>query len=103
MINFDSLGTGNVSGVLGDADLVGTVLDLGRQKEIKVQQHFYLSEGTSSDHDSFKNREVPVLFFLSDGLSHIHTTEDKLSLVEPDLLGDAITLTLGLLDNLAQR
>lgn len=103
MINFDSLGTGNVSGVLGDADIVGRVLDLGRQEEIEVRQHFYLSEGTSSDHDSFKNRGIPVLFFLSNDLSHIHTTEDKLSLVEPDLLGDAITLTLGLLDNFPQR
>ena len=102
MLNFDSLGSGDVLGVLGDFDLMNRTVDYGLLHGIDVERRFSLSRGTSSDHASFQQAGIPVLFFLADDFFRIHTAEDRLEFVQPELLGDSVLLTIGLLDSLAE-
>lgn len=103
MLNFDALGTGRVGRVLGDSDLVKMVLSYGRANGIEVGRLQSLEEGTSSDHASFQDTGIPVLFFLADDFSRIHTAEDSLEFVQPELLGNLGALAVRLLDLLARR
>ena len=103
MLNFDALGTGPVAGILGDTDLAEAVLSYGRANGIEVERRLGLSEGTSSDHTSFQDAGVPALFFLADDFSRIHTTDDRLEFIQPELLGNPAALAVRLLDILAQR
>ena len=102
MLNLDALATGEVAGLLGDFDLIAELRDFGSENGIEVAQRFSL-EGATSDHASFEAVGVPVVFFLSDDFSRIHTPEDKLEFVQPELMGQHATLALQLLEILAQR
>ena len=103
MLNFDALGTGDVAAVLGDADLTDLVLRYGQANGIEVERRLSLDAGTSSDHAPFEEAGVPVLFFLADDFSRIHTLEDRLVFVQPELLGNPAALATGLLNSLAGR
>jgi aminopeptidase YwaD len=103
MLNFDALGTGLVAAVLGDPDLTDLVSRYGESSGIEVETRRSLEEGTSSDHAPFAEAGVPVVFFLADDFSRIHTAEDKLEFVQPELLGDHAALAIGLLSALAGR
>ena len=98
MFNFDALGTGRAAGVLGDPALVQSTLDVAAASGVDVEEHRSLGAGWSSDHAPFENAGVPVLFFLSDDFSRIHSPEDRLEFVRPELLGDAAALAIGMLD-----
>ena len=99
----DSLGTGPVIGVLGEFDLLDTVLDYGSENGIEVERRLTLGlNGGSSDHASFQDVGVPVVFFLADDFSRIHTPDDALEFVQPELMGNAAALAIALLDSLAQ-
>ena len=98
MFNFDALGSGRAAGVLGDPALVQSTLDVAAARGVDVEEHRSLGAGWSSDHAPFENAGVPVLFFLSDDFSRIHTPEDRMEFVRPELLGDAAALAIGLLD-----
>ena len=98
MLNFDALGSGRAAGVLGDPTLVQSALTLARADGIDVEEHESLGAGWSSDHAPFENAGVPVLFFLSDDFSRIHTSEDRMEFVRPGLIGDAAAMAIGLLD-----
>ena len=98
MLNFDALGTGRAAGVLGDPGLVQSALAVAETGRIDVEEHLSLGAGSSSDHAPFESAGVPVLFFLSDDFSRIHTQGDRLEFVQPELLGDATVLAVGLLD-----
>ena len=97
MFNFDALGTGRAAGVLGDPALVQSTLDVAAAGGVDVEEQS-LGAGWSSDHAPFENAGVPVLFFLSDDFSRIHSPEDRLEFVRPELLGDAASLAIGMLD-----
>ena len=103
MMNFDALGTGEVVGVLGDFDLSGDVVEYALDHDIDAERRFSLGPGSSSDHASFQRAGIPVVFFLADDFSRIHTSEDKLEFVQPELLGGSAALAVALLDMLARR
>lgn len=102
MLNFDALGTGDVTGVLGDAELRRAVLEIAANEGIAAEARLALSAGTSSDHAPFRAAGVPILFFLADEFSRIHTPEDRAEFVRPELMGGSAALAIGLLDSLAQ-
>ena len=102
MLNFDALATGDVTGVLGNFDLMGKIVDFGTAHGIKVERRFTPGAGTSSDHASFTEAGVPVIFFLADDYSRIHTKDDVLEFAQPELMGNSAALAIGLLDILAE-
>ncbi len=53
-----------------------------------------------SDHSSFLDVGIAAVFFLGEDFSRIHTTDDTLEFVDPDLMGAAAALGIGLLDML---
>ena len=102
MLNFDALGTGDIAAVLGDPTLIDTVVSYGRGNEIAVERRLSLEAGSSSDHATFRDAGVPVVFFLADDFSRIHTPDDRLEFVLPELLGIHAALAIGLLESLAR-
>ena len=101
MLNFDALGTGRVVGVLGDDELVTSILAVGEEAGIDSERRPSLSRGTSSDHASFRGAGIPAASFLADDFSRIHTPEDRVEFVHPELMGNSATLAILLLESLA--
>ena len=102
MLNFDALATGDVVGLLGDLELMSAAVDFGRANGIEVERRFSLS-GTSSDHARFQQAGIPVVFFLADDFSRIHTTDDTLEFVQAELMGGSVALAVHLLEFVAGR
>ena len=100
MLNFDALGTGDVTGVLGSLELTGKIVEIGEDKGLDVERRFRMEGG--SDHASFAEAGIPVVFFLADDFSRIHTPEDKLEFVRRELMGTSAALAVHLLDTLAE-
>ncbi len=101
MLNFDALATGDVVGLLGDLELMGAAVDFGRANGIEVERRFSISAGTSSDHARFQQAGIPVVFFLADDFSRIHTAADTLEFVQPELVGGSVALGIHLLESVA--
>ena len=102
MMNFDALGTGPTVGLLGDEVFVSDLIDYGADHGIAVERRFGI-RGASSDHASFQNAGVPVLFFLADDFSRIHTSQDRLEFIDEELLGQHAVLGVAMLDMLANE
>jgi aminopeptidase YwaD len=102
MFNFDALSSGPAVGIIGDASLTRMVIALGDANGIEVSRSQGLSSG-SSDHASFQTAGVPVIFFMADDFSRIHTPDDTLEFVQPELMGQHAALAIGLLDELARQ
>lgn len=100
MLNFDALGSGTSLGVSGDPDLTDIVVEQGRQQGIDVEVSPGLP-GSSSDHASFASVGIPVIMFFSNDSSRIHTPQDTLEFINPDLPGRSATLGLDLLEVMA--
>ena len=96
MFNFDALGSGESLAILGTNELTGLAEAQGDAQDINVSVIAPL-QGATSDHQSFADAGIPVLMFVSDDFSRLHTPEDTLQFVEPSLLGDASALALFLL------
>ena len=96
MFNFDALGSGEF-GILGTEQLtdVAKIRAAAHQIDVKVSPGI---QGGDSDHSSFADVGIPVLMFFGDDFSRIHTPEDTLKFVSPEILGDAVTLALALLN-----
>ena len=101
MLNFDALGSGEVLGVLGTFDLTTPVLQAAEENDIDAERRFNLGRDFGSDHSSFQRVGIPVVFFLADDFFRIHTPEDRLEFVQPELMGNAAALAIALLDILA--
>jgi aminopeptidase YwaD len=101
MLNFDALGSGDNLVVLGDQELTNLVVEHGIRREIDVEVSPGL-RGASSDHASFAQVGIPVAMFLANDSSLIHTPQDTLESINPQLLGNAVALALALLDSLAE-
>lgn len=101
MLNFDTVGSGDNLVVLGDQKLTSLVVEHATRQGIDVQVSPGLRGGTS-DHASFAQVGVPVVMFLSNDSSLIHTPQDTLESINPQLLGNAASLARGLLDLLAE-
>ncbi len=99
MINLDVVGSGKALRVTGDRWLTSHVLETGNREGVPVTFSQRL-RGGSSDHASFRDAWVPVIFFHSDDMSRIHTPEDTLEFINPGLLGDTAALALDLIESL---
>ncbi len=102
MLNFDALGTGPVTAVLGHADLARMVTDYGQQHGIDPAHRLSIGPFTS-DHAPFENIGVPTLFFLADDFSRINSPDDVIEFVQPVRMGEAAALAIGLLRGLAEE
>ena len=102
MFNFDALSSGPAVGIIGDASLTRVVIGLGDANGFEVLRRQGL-RGGSSDHASFQSAGVPVIFFMADDFSRIHTPDDTLEFVQPELMGRHAALAIGLLDDLARQ
>ncbi len=102
MMNFDALGTGDEVGVLGDSDLTAEVVIYGQDHGVDVRRSFGLNGG-SSDHAPFDDADIPIIFFLAEDFSRIHTSEDTLEFVQPELMGNSAALAIALLDALSEQ
>lgn len=100
MLNFDALAAGGAFGVLGEFDLTAKAMEYGREVGIDIERRFTLSGG-SSDHASFQDAGIPVVFFFDDDFSRIHTSDDRLALVPAQQMGNAAVLAMFLTDSLA--
>lgn len=98
MMNFDALATGAEIQILGTSRLTTMGMDLSRTLGIPVTRSAGLI-GSSSDHASFNQAGIPVIMFTAPEFSRIHTPEDTLEFVQPDLLGDAARLALAMLES----
>ena len=56
-----------------------------------------------SDHAQFDQAGIPVVFFLADDFSRIHTSEDTLEFIEPKLMGASAVLAMHILESAAGR
>jgi aminopeptidase YwaD len=101
MLNFDALGGGNNLVVLGDQELTSLVDEHGSSRGIDVAVSPGLRGGTS-DHASFAEAGTPVIMFTSDDSSLIHSPQDNLESINPELPGNSARLGLDLLDSLAE-
>ena len=102
MLNFDSLATGDTLGVLGDGDLALKALSIARELGISSARRQFGISNFSSDHAPFVEAGIPTVFFLADDISRIHTPEDTLEFVQPELLGGSAVLGIALLAVLSE-
>lgn len=103
MLNFDALGSGKNPGIYGDPGLLDVLGQYASTSGIEVEKKNSMAPGTSSDHAPFSEAGIPVVFFLADDFSRIHSPEDTLEFVRPELLGSAVAMTVALLDQLDAR
>ena len=99
MINLDVIGAGDVLRVTGDRWLTRHVSEAAAREGIALG----VSRGSrrgGSDHASFRDAWVPVIFFYADDMSRIHTPGDTMEFVSPGLLGETVVLVLDLLESL---
>lgn len=101
MLNFDALATGDVVGLLGEFAFIDDLKDYAEANGIDAAQRFSI-RGSTSDHASFQLVGIPVVFFLADDFSRIHTPEDTLEFVQSELLGGSAALGIALLDMIAE-
>ena len=99
MVNLDVVGSGEALRVTGDRWLTNHVTNTGAMDGIAVTVSRDL-RGGSSDHASFRDAWVPVIFFHADDTSRIHTPQDTTEFINPSLLGDTALLVLNLLESL---
>ena len=96
MLNFDALGSGKSIEILGDGPLVDRTVELAQREGIAVSIGRD-RRGSSSDHASFRRAGIPVLMFTAQEFSRVHSADDTLEHVVPDLLRDSVRLALSLL------
>ncbi|MFB3120445.1 MAG: M28 family metallopeptidase, partial [Stenotrophomonas maltophilia] len=96
MLNFDALGSGESIEILGDGPLVDRTAELAQREGIAVSLGRD-RRGSSSDHASFRRAGIPVLMFSAQEFSRIHSADDTLEHVNPDLLKDTVRLAVSLL------
>ena len=99
MVNLDVVGSGEALRVTGDRWLTNHVSEAAARDGTAVTVSRGL-RGGSSDHASFREAWVPVIFFHADDTSRIHTPQDTMEFINPRLLGDTASLVLDLLDSL---
>lgn len=101
MLNLDVPGSGNIAELEGTLDLVRQVLDIGDANGIDVKIGA-VPAGGSSDHATFMEAGIPAVMFLADDLTRIHTPQDRTEFIQPERMGEAAVLAIGLLDLLAE-
>ena len=101
MLNFDALAHGGSQAAVGDFGLVGQAVESAQARGIDIKRRLNIGGG-SSDHASFQQAGVPVVFFFDDDFSRIHTPDDRLDLVPSQHMGNVAAVAIDLLESLAQ-
>jgi Zn-dependent M28 family amino/carboxypeptidase len=100
MINLDMVGVGNEWRFGGSDDLVQRALGASSELGLRaVPLRGPLS--SASDHASFVSAGVPAVFFYRTDDPNYHTANDRAEYVDADALGQAGSMALKVLDDLA--
>ena len=100
MMNFDVVGSGVQLEVAGHQAFSDLALKIAAKLEIEAQPGF-LPPGTASDHVPFEDEGIPALLLFGPDVSRIHTPDDRLEFVQPELLGGAYLIALATLQSQA--
>ena len=100
MMNFDVVGSGVQLEVAGHQEFSDLALKIAAELEIEVQPGS-LPPGAASDHVPFEDEGIPALMLFGSDVSRIHTPEDRLEFVQPELLGGAYLIALAILQSQA--
>ena len=106
MLNFDALGSGSTLQTSGDPALIAEASWVGRDLGMELgrfSEEAWASLGGASDHGSFRLAGIPALFLTADDKSRINSPADEIRHINPDLLGMAAGMGIGLLDWLAEK
>ena len=101
MLNFDALGSGTTLHAMGDFDLTSKAVKIGQEMGASITLEG--RRGATSDHASFEEVGIPVLFLSSNDISRINAPEDTIEHINPDLLGYAAEIGIAMLDWLAME
>ena len=98
MLNFDVVGSGPHLEAAGHEALANLALSIANELGIEAQPGT-LPPGAASDHTPFDDADVPTLFLFAPDISRIHTPEDRLEFVQPELLSAAYLIGLAILQS----
>ena len=98
MLNFDVVGSGPHLEAFGHEAFTNLALSIADDLEIEAQPGT-LPPGAASDHTPFQDAGVSTLFLFAPDISRIHTPEDRLEFVQPELLGAAYLIALAILQS----
>jgi aminopeptidase YwaD len=100
MINLDMVGVGNEWLFGGNDDLVQRALGASSDLGLRALP-FRGPLSSASDHASFVSAGVPAVFFYRSDDPNYHTANDRAEFVDADALGQAGTMVLRVVDELA--
>ena len=101
MLNFDALGAGLLQ-FLGNELLVARAIEMAEDLEINAVVG-RIPIGASSDHASFQETGIPVIFLSGSDISLIHSRDDRMEFVNPNRLGEAARLGLAIIEYLVNE
>ena len=96
MLNLDVVGAGAGLNVFGESELTALAAKSGDETGVELAITRGLSEG-SSDYASFQAAGVPTLMFSSGDFSRIHTEQDTIGHLRPELLNGVTAVVAALL------
>jgi aminopeptidase YwaD len=99
MINLDVTGTGSEVEIIGADALVRRALDIAAGMGVPAAKSS-LPPNTGSDHTSFGNLGVQVLFFTSGAFAEIHTPGDSTELIQEEQLARVGDLAFAVISSL---
>ena len=102
MINLDTIGSGGSLAAGGAQSLVADSLRLASEMGIDLRPGRE-PDNASSDHAVFAAAGIDTLFFLGRDFSRIHSADDTIQFVEPQLLGDAANLSIAIIRAIARQ
>ena len=77
-----------------------TDLALRIAEDLEIQaQPGTLQPGAASDHVPFQVKGIPTLLLFGPDISRIHTPEDMLEFINPELLGGTYLISLAILES----
>ncbi len=98
MLNFDVVGSGPRLEAVGPQTLQNQALSIADDPEVEAQPGT-LPPGAASDHVPFQDKGIPALLLFGPDISRIHTPEDVLEFINPELLGGAYLISLAILES----
>lgn len=102
MINLDAIGSGGSLAAGGAQSLVADSLRFASEMGIDLRPGRE-PDNASSDHAVFARVGIDILFFLGRDFSRIHSADDTIEFVEPQLLGDAANLSIAIIRAIASQ
>lgn len=99
MVNLDVTGNGDNVELIGSSELIRRALDIAAGIGIPAVASS-LPPNTGSDHTSFANRGVDVLFFTSGSFPEIHTAEDSVDRIQDEELARVGELAIAVISSL---